>query len=128
MIRFHHLLPTFVVTVGLFGPASAAQGGWVTITNDTKQVLVIQETGGPLNRPIRGKAIKLQPGETYREYQILGGSRNIVIAEAGVPNAPLAQEKLTWDKSDAAFSVKTDGKKIVLTGGAEKKEATAVKK
>ena len=100
----------------LVGLPAVAPAGWITITNDTKQEVVIQETAGPLSRPVRGRCVKLQPGETHREYQLLGGTRTVVISDGG--NAPLATDTLTWDKADAAFSVKADGKKVVL---AEKK-------
>lgn len=129
MIRLHNILLIVTAVFGLFGTASAAQGGWVTITNNTKQVIVIQETGGPLNRPIRGKLVKLQPGETYREYQLMAGTKNVQVYDAATPNTPLLQDKLTWDKADAAFAVKADGKKVSLTTGTEKNEkATTVKK
>jgi hypothetical protein len=111
-----------VLAGGLFGTASAAQGGWVTIKNDTKKVIVVQETGGPLNRPIRGKSVKLQPGETYREYHLLSGTKNVVLYDADAPNAPLSQSKMTWEKSDAAFAVQTDGKQVTLAAVSEKKK------
>lgn len=106
------------------GPALA---GWVTVKNETKQILVIQEVGGPLNRPIRGKCIKLQPGETYREFQLLAGSKNIAIYDSVTPTTPLIQDKLTWAKDDASFAVKVDGKTIKLVAG-EFKEPVTIEK
>ena len=111
----------FVLAYGLFGPATVAHAGWITVTNDTKQVIVIQETSGPLNRPVRGKCVKLQPGETYREYSLLGGTRNVVIFDAAAPNTPLSSDTMAWDKADANFAVKSDGKKTTL-GLADKKK------
>lgn len=127
MPRLIHFLLVVAAVLGLFGPASAAQGGWVTIKNDTKQTIVIQEVG-PLNRPVRGKAVKLQPGETHREYHLLGGTKSVVISDAAAPNAPLHTDKITWEKADAAFAVKADGKKVTLASGTEKKETTVGKK
>ena len=101
--------------------APAAHAGWITVTNDTKQTIVIQETSGPLNRPVKGKCIKLQPGETHREYSLLGGTRNVVIYDADALTTPLATETMTWEKTDAEFNVKSDGKKVSL-GPAEKKK------
>jgi len=109
-----------LLAAGLFGTADAARGGWITVTNDTKQVIVIQETSGPLNRPVRGKCIKLQPGETHREFSLMSGTRTVVVYDATAPNAPLAADKMAWDKADVAFAVKSDGKKVTL-GPAEKK-------
>lgn len=130
MSHLRTLLPLLIVTFGLFGSASAAQGGWVTIKNETKQVIVIQETGGPANRPIRGKSVKLQPGETVREYHLLGGTKTVVIYDAAAPATPLVTDKLTWAKDDTSFAVKADGKKVTLAGGAvraDDKPATAKK-
>lgn len=120
MFRTFRFAIAIALAVVLFGTANAAQAGWITVTNDTKQVIVIQETSGPLNRPVKGKCVKLQPGETYREYSLLGGTRNVVLYDAAAPNTPLATEKMAWDKIDAAFSVKTDGKKVSL-GPTDKK-------
>lgn len=120
MFRTFRFAVAVALTVVLFGTANVAQAGWITVTNDTKQVIVIQETSGPLNRPVKGKCVKLQPGETYREYSLLGGTRNVVLYDAAAPNTPLTTEKMTWDKIDAAFSVKTDGKKVSL-GPTDKK-------
>ncbi len=94
--------------------AAPALAGWVTVKNETKQVIVIQEVGGPLNRPIRGKCVKLQPGETYREFQLLAGSKNIAIHESDEPGASSVQDKMTWSKEDASFAVKAEGKSIKL--------------
>jgi len=99
---------------GGFGLAESACAGWITVKNDTKQVIVIQDVGGPLNKPIRGKSIKLQPGETYREFQLLAGSKNIVIYDSDKPDNPLTRDKMAWAKDDATFAVKADGKAMKL--------------
>lgn len=116
-----HLIAAAAVFVTLFATAPAAHAGWITVTNDTKQTIVIQETSGPLNRPVRGKCIKLQPGESHREFSLLGGTRNVVIYNADAPTTPLATDTMAWDKNDTAFTVKADGKKVSL-GPAEKKK------
>ena len=125
MLRLRHILPTVAAVFGLLGSAAPAHAGWLTVTNDTKQVIVIQETGGPLNRPIRGKVVKLQPGETYREFHLLSGTKSVTVYDADALTAPLATAKMTWEKDDAAFAVKADGKKVSLT---EKKDEKTVKK
>ena len=120
MTRTPRFALAVTLLVALFGTADAARAGWITVTNDTKQVIVVQETSGPLNRPVKGKCVKLQPGETYREYSLLGGTRNVVLFDAAAPNTPLSNDTMTWDKADAAFAVKSDGKKTAL-GPVEKK-------
>ena len=129
MIRHHHTLLTALAVFGLFGTASSAQAGWITITNNTKQLIIIQETGGPFSRPIRGKSVKLQPGETYREFQLTSGTKNVQVYDAATPTAPLLHDKLIWDRADVAFAVKTDGKTVTLVSGTERKDdKSAVKK
>jgi len=122
------------ITIIIFALAGACvlggdtRAGWITVKNDTKQIIVIQEVGGPLNRPIRGKCIKLQPGETYREYQLLAGSKNIVLYDSESPSAPLSQDKLTWVQDDATFAIKPDGKSIKLVSADAKDESLKIKK
>jgi hypothetical protein len=111
-------LRNLLLAAALLGVPAVASAGWITITNDTKQEIVIQETAGPQNRPVRGKCVKLQPGETHKEYQLFGGTRNVLISDGN--NNALTADTLTWEKADAAFSVKADGKKVVL-GVVEKK-------
>lgn len=120
MFRTYRLPLALALLVSAYGPLNAANAGWITITNDTKQVILVQEMSGPLNRPVKGKCIKLQPGETYREYSLLGGSRSVIIYDASAPNTPLSADTMTWDKTDAAFALKADGKKVTL-GPATKK-------
>jgi len=111
-----------------FGYANPVRAGWIAVKNDTKQVIVIQEVGGPLNRPIRGKCIKLQPGETYREFQLLAGCKNIVIYDSDAPNAPPIQDQLNWVKDDASYAIKPDGKTMKLVAGEVKDEPVKAKK
>lgn len=116
-----HLIVTAAALFSLFGTAQPAHAGWITVTNDTKQAVLIQETSGPFNRPVRGKCIKLQPGETHREFSLLGGTRNVVIYDADALTTPLATDTMAWDKNDTAFTVKMDGKKVSLGPGEKKK-------
>lgn len=122
MALLHHLRIVFLAAIMAGFGADSAKAGWITVKNDTKQVIVIQEVGGPLNRPIRGKCIKLQPGETYREFQLLAGSKNVVIYDSEAPTVPLVQDKLTWVKDDAKFEIQPDGATVKLVGGEEKAE------
>jgi hypothetical protein len=104
------LLPAAFAVLGLFAAATPASAGWLTIKNDTKHVIVIQETGGPLNRPIRGKCVKLQPGETYREFHLLPGEKTVVVTNADADGKqPAPPERLAWQKDDTPFNVKADG-------------------
>ncbi len=120
MALLHQLRIVFLAAVVAGLGAEVATAGWITVKNDTKQVIVIKEVGGPLNRPIRGKCIKLQPGETYREFQLLAGSKNVVIYDSEAPNVPLIQDKLTWVKDDAKFEIQPDGATVKLVVAEDK--------
>jgi hypothetical protein len=122
MTPFRTTLIAILAVAALLSAREPARAGWITVKNDTKQVIVIQEVGGPLNRPIRGKSIKLQPGETYREYQLLAGSKSIVLYDSDASTTPLAQDKLTWVKDDATFAIKPDGKSVKLVSADAKDE------
>ena len=119
MAPFRTICSAILALTALVGAAEPARAGWITVKNDTKQIIVIQEVGGPLNRPIRGKCVKLQPGETHREFQLLAGTKSIVLYDSEAPTIPLAQDKLTWAKDDATFAIKPDGKSIKLVSGDE---------
>lgn len=123
MARLLRLLPPAALAVfGLLGSAAPAAAGWLTITNDTRRVVLIQETGGPLNRPIRGKCVKLQPGETYREYHRLPGEKTVLLLDANAAAPPAASGRLRWYADDAPFAVKDDGLLFKLTPGGKAKK------
>lgn len=113
------LLPAVLAVLGLFAGASPVSAGWLTIKNDTRHVVLIQEISGPFNRPIRGKVVKLQPGETYREFQLLPGEKTVIVTDIdGV--AKSAPDRLTWQKEDAPFMLKSEGASIRLMSATKK--------
>lgn len=114
-------VPAILAVCWLLGGSSTAKAGWLIIKNDTKHVILIQETGGPLNRPIRGKFIKLQPGETYREYHLLPGEKTVILSNAEQEDAPSTHERMTWQKDDMPFSVKPDGEMYKLVAAKKAK-------
>ena len=97
----------FLVTPDVFA-------GWVIIKNETKQPLVVVEIAGTPNRPIQGKPVKLQPGETYREFQAGAGTKTFAIYDASKLNAPIAQQPIAWPSEDSTFGIRGDGKAIKL--------------
>jgi hypothetical protein len=93
--------------------AEHAHAGWVTIKNETEQTIVIQEFGGQRGRLIRGRSIRLLPGETYREYQARAGEKQIQIFDSANITMPLAWETLTWPSGDIAYRIRSQGKESV---------------
>ena len=105
-------MPTAKLLAGLFAclvASASSQAGWITMTNDTDHVVVIQETSGPLNKPVRGKSIKLQPGETYKEFQLLAGRRSVVLTAPTNDKVVSAVATLNWGSNDAPFQLVASG-------------------
>ncbi len=117
MFRNPRILATVIAVLGLLGYASPASAGWVSVKNDTKQTLVLQEIGGPLLRPIRGKCIRLLPGETYREFHALAGEKQIHVFDASDLTKPLLRELLSWKAEDRAYLFGYNGATLLLNGG-----------
>ncbi|MFO0936451.1 MAG: hypothetical protein U0798_08080 [Gemmataceae bacterium] len=55
-----------------------------------------------------GKAVKLLPGESVREFQAKPGSRLMHIYEAVKLKTPVAKSTLEWEKDDITFSIQTE--------------------
>lgn len=94
--------------------ASQARAGWITIRNDTKQTLVVQEVTTVNGKTKPGKAIKLLPGESVRENKSKAGSKSIVVYDPAQPDTPLLRGKIEWGKDDTTFSLSPEKKSIAL--------------
>lgn len=116
MLRFiHQSVIAFCIGIALMpGVASA---GWIAITNDTKQTLVVQETITVNGQARKCKPIKLAPGETLREFQPSGGTKKLAILEAGLFGKQLFSGDVTW-KDDTAFSIHRDADKFKVSDSA----------
>lgn len=98
---------SLVALLSVLAAGSQAFAGWVNIKNDTKMAVVVTDGG-------KGRPITIQPGETYREYQMNAGSKSIAIANSQRPNVPIAQGKLTWNTADVVYTIRTNGASTVL--------------
>jgi len=110
----------FALAAAVFVTSDAA-AGWIVIKNETKQALIVVEIAGTPNRPIQGKPVKLQPGETYREFQAAAGQKTFAIYDAAKLNAPLVQQAVTWPVEDSSFGIRGEGKLVKLIADAGKK-------
>jgi len=99
----------FALVGGLFLTPDVL-AGWVTIKNETKQAIVVVEVAGTANRPIQGKPVKIQPGETHREFHPGAGQKTFAIYDAAKLDAPLAQQAIFWRNEDTAFGIRLEGK------------------
>lgn len=93
--------------------SSAAAAGWITITNDTNMVVVIQDCGDG-KKGGRAKVVRLLPGETYREFQAAAGDKRMQIFEFRGPAKPLFDGPVKWKADDLSLSVQPDGKALKL--------------
>ncbi len=84
---------------------SAADAGWVTIKNDTKKAIVVQEVITVNGKPVRGKPTKLLVGESYREFQNMAGVKNYEMLDAANPALSLWSGNLNCKADSQSFSV-----------------------
>lgn len=100
----------------LLVPGSAS-AGWIALTNDTKQTVVVQETITVNGQARKCKPIKLAPGETLREFQPSGGTKKLAVLESGLFGKQLFSGDVTW-KDDTAFSIHRDADKFKVSDAA----------
>lgn len=100
----------FLTAVALATTGGPAMAGWITIRNDTKQELAIQEVTLVGGKPQFGKTVKLLPGEAIRELKTTPGSKSVIVAEVAKPNIVIARGTLEWKKDDLVFSIRSDMK------------------
>jgi hypothetical protein len=107
------LLAALAVLGGLPLTAQSASAGWITITNDTNMVIVIQDSGDG-KKIGKAKLIRLLPGETHREFQLGAGDKKIQIFEMNAPKKPLFEGPMKWKAEDLSLSVQPDGQAVKL--------------
>ncbi len=107
----------FLLFVGLLLTPGFASAGWITISNDTNQTLVVQESVTVNGQVRKCKPLKLAPGETIREFRQTGGTKSLTVTETGLFGKQLFTGDLTW-KDDTAFSIHKDTDKVKVTDAA----------
>jgi hypothetical protein len=104
---------------------AAPAAGWITITNDTPNAVIVQSTCTLNNQVRKGKPIKLMPGETLREFQSCGGSKTVVVSEPGLLGKQLLKTDLQLTGEDEKFALKADRTGHKLAAVEEKAEIAA---
>ncbi len=113
-----------LVLVGFFALATDASAGWVSIKNDTKAAVLVQEApASPTAK--RGKPVRLLPGEVYREYHAVAGEKTIQVLDAKSPTRVLCEAKVKWPAEDVAVRVRTFGATTKLDAVADAKPGSA---
>src|SRR5439155_8849270 len=95
---------------GVVVSASMAEAGWVTLRNDSKDVLIIQETVTANGTPRRCKPVRLRPGEAVREFHPNGSSVKLEIFNEKAQTQSLYSGTRTTADRDQTFSITSDGK------------------
>lgn len=98
-------LTPFVVSVAMMGWTGAAEAGWLTIKNNTRQPIVVQEITAVNGKIKRGKPISLLPGETVREFIPGPTTKSIDIFDPQKPGQTLWTGKLNCPEETQTYSV-----------------------
>lgn len=113
-----HLARTvLLVCVSLALAPGVVTAGWITISNDTNQTLVVQESVTVNGQVRKCKPLKLAPGETIREFRQTGGTKTLTVSETGLLGKQLFSGDLTW-KDDTAFSIHKEKDAMKVTDAA----------
>jgi len=107
MPRLPRHLAFVMALLGFLVAAPTASAGWVTVKNETSQTIIIQEMCTLAGKPVRGKAVRLLPGETYREYHARAGEKQVHLYDDGEPKKLLADETMTWHTRDQNYAIQT---------------------
>jgi hypothetical protein len=97
--------------------APAADAGWVTIQNDTNQVVVVQTTVTTNNSPRRGRPVRLLPGEHVREFHPTP-SVQVEVFDGQPQDRSLYCGTLTLRPDPQTFLVAAAGRGVTVTPAA----------
>jgi hypothetical protein len=119
-----HRFLIVALTLGVWS-AGRADAGWVSIRNETKQILLLQEPPStPGGKP--GRLIRLLPGECVREFHAKPGEKRIHVLDPKHLKEPLAQAKLVWLTEDLTVRIRAEKAVVRLVPPAGAKPETVV--
>ena len=64
------------------------------------------------------------PGDVFREYQSVPGSKTVDVLESGGRKRTLARGELTWQAGDQTFVIRRTGTTVTVTDAAGDATAT----
>jgi hypothetical protein len=109
--RFFVRLAAVAVVLGC---ADFATASWVTIKNDTKQSIVVQETVIINGQAKRGKPTNLLPGETLREFIPGPTVKTIDVFDVQKPGQSLWSGKLNCKDESQTYSISAAGGRVTV--------------
>src|SRR5947209_8005892 len=102
------LVPVLAAVLSLLGSATAAEAGWVTLRNDSREILVVQETVTTSGSTKRYRPVRLRPGESVREFQPTGATVKLEIFDGKTSSRLLCTKTRTTQEKDQTFSITID--------------------
>ena len=108
------LLPLIVAVVFTTHSATAAGASWITIRNDTQQVIVLQELIVQDGQVKRLKPLRLLPGESVRQCEPSAGMKKFEAFDGKQPGGLLLSGELRVTDENQVFSIAESGGKTVL--------------
>jgi hypothetical protein len=103
-----------VVVALILACAGSADASWMTIRNDTKQTVVVQETTLVNGQVRRGKPITLLPGESFREFLAGPTVKKIDVLDIQNANRPLWSGSLNCKDEAQTYSIAGSGGTIAV--------------
>jgi hypothetical protein len=85
--------------------ANVISASWITIKNDTKQPLVVQETMTVNGKVKRCKPVSLLPGESLREFLAGPAQKKIDVFDGQNPNRTLWSGSLHCKDESQTYSI-----------------------
>ena len=107
-------LAALAASVFVFAGASSAAASWITIKNDTKHSVVVQETMTVNGQVKRCKPVNLLPGETHREFIAGPTVKKLDVFDAQNPNRSLWSGSLHCKDESQTFSIVGSGETVTV--------------
>jgi hypothetical protein len=118
MVRFSQLPTAILAVMGVLGGSERCFAGWLTITNETRQELILQDgSSADVKGAKRGKTVRLMPGEVYREYLPGEGQKQVQVFDAGCPSKPLFRGPVRWAAVESGLTVVPDATGVRVVRG-----------
>ena len=110
----NRLLPLMLAVVLTSHTATGAGASWITIRNDTQQVIVLQELIVQDGQVKRLKPLRLLPGESVRQCEPSPGMKKFEAFDGKQPGASLWSGELRVTEENQVFSISESRSKFVL--------------
>lgn len=112
---------------GVLLAGGTASAGWICIKNESNNAVVLQEIPDKPAGKV-GRAVRLLPGEVYREYQPHAGEKLIQLFDLKNTAKPLFFGVLKWPKGDVCLKIRNGAAavKLVPVVPADKSEPAVV--